>query len=159
MRYPLEQIHSIVGLLPVADAFTGTVATDVFTLKEAASAVVQVIRGDGTTGTGTGTAVITVEACDNNAAANPVAIPFRYRQVVSPDTPGAIIEVAAAGFTWAAGENRLIEVEIEAVELAKLAKAWVRVKSVEAVDDPYVGASMIALHGLRFSRTTGSTYV
>ncbi|SNX54874.1 hypothetical protein [Thermoanaerobacterium sp. RBIITD] len=66
--------HVVNALSPAADAFAGTVFTDVINLRnwEYVSFLIQC--GAGVVGTST----ITVEACDDTPPTNTGAIPFTY---------------------------------------------------------------------------------
>lgn len=143
----LESLHFVKGLDPVADAFSGTVYSDVVSLAEHPRGLALIHKGVGATGTST----ITVEACDDFVPSNVTAVPFRYRAITSGDTPGEITDVAATGFTTTAGSSQLYAIEVDAVELAKAGyKNW-RVKAVEVVDSPVVGAIQILLPDARYA--------
>jgi hypothetical protein len=74
--------HIVKGLDAVANAFAGTVYSDVVHMAEYSVARFIVHKGVGTTGTAT----LTVEACDNANGTNPVAIPFKVRSTPAPTT-------------------------------------------------------------------------
>lgn len=151
-----EEMHFVVGLAPAADVFSGTVTSDVVNMKNWGHCAFYVSRADSTAGTATAT--LTVEACDNANGDNPVAIPYRVTKYeAADDVPGTVLaEIAAAGFTTAAGDNKNYLVEVEAEDFKKVAaaaeKSWVRLKSVEVVNDPVVGAVDIILSKPRFSQ-------
>src|SRR5688500_13686940 len=84
-----EETHVVKGLDPVADAFSGTVYSDVVSMKENNRCVFLVVKGVGTTGTST----ITVQACDDFVPTTRTAIPFRYRRLCNTgDVEGAITQ-------------------------------------------------------------------
>ena len=143
----LENLHAVLGLVPVADAFDGTVASDVFNMSQAGRAIATILKGTGATGTST----ITVEACDDTTPSNVSAIPFRYRAVTTGDTQGALTEATASGFVTTAGANQMYEIEIDAEALSASGYKYARIKAVESVNDPVVGAILVQLFNLRFA--------
>jgi hypothetical protein len=143
----LEHAHFIKGLDPVADAFSGTVYSDIVNMKNFAKAVFQLYKGVGTTGTST----ITVEACDDVAGSNVVAIPFRYRAITTNDSQGNLNQATAAGFTTTAGSSQMYLIEVDENAMGASGYQYVRLKAVEVVDSPVLGGITIALHGKRQS--------
>lgn len=147
--------HIVKGLDAVADAFAGTVYSDVVNIKDWALARFLVHKGVGTTGTST----LTLEACDNAAGDNPVAVPFRYQAYTgADDVPGAVTDAAAAGFATTAGSSQLYVLEVEAQELPA-AKSWVRLKAVEVVNDPVLGGILIELLRPRYGASVPATVI
>lgn len=140
--------HIVKGLDPVADAFDGTVYSDVISLKNHEYAEFYIYKGVGATGTST----ITVEACDDTTPTTSSAIPFHYQTVVSGDTHSALTAAAAAGFATTAGSSQLYKVSVEARALAALGYEYVRLKAVEVVDSPVLGGIMAALQGPRYDQ-------
>ena len=137
MRTHIEQLHFFKVLDPVADAFDGTVASDVVNLgKGGSSAFFLIHKGVGATGTST----VTVEACDDFVPTTTSAIPFLYRAITSGDTPGAVTRAEAAGFTTTAGSSQIYAIQVPAENLAGLGYPCVRVKAVESVNSPVVGS-------------------
>lgn len=146
-RYELLQnLHFVKGLDPVADAFAGTVASDVVDVSNHGGALFLVYKGVGTTGTST----ITVEACDDVTPSNTTAVPFYYKAITSNDTQGAMTAAAAAGFTTTAGSSQIYAVSVDSQELASAGYKYVRLKAVEVVDSPVLGGIAIALYQPRF---------
>ena len=141
-----EEIHTVKGLDPVADALSGTVYSDVVKMTGADHLTAIIHKGVGAVGTAT----ITVEACDDATGANPVAIPFRYRAITDGDTPGALTRVEATGFTTTAGSSQVYIIEVDSEYLGAIDKAWARIKSVEVVNDPVVAGILLFLCDLRF---------
>jgi hypothetical protein len=151
---PFGKRHLVTGLDPVADAFSGTVYSDVLKMAEYAAAEFIIHKGVGTTGTST----ITVEACDNAAGDNPVAVPFTVQKYTgSDDLPGEVISVAAAGFATTAGSSQLYSVMVDSQALGS--KGWVRLKAVEVADDPVLGGILAVLHGPRFATDIPNTAI
>jgi hypothetical protein len=144
----LEQLHLVPGIYPVADFMAGTVTTDIVNCESATGVVFWIFRGDATAGTETGT--VTVEACDTVVPGTATAVAFRYRISTTPDTWGAWTEAAAAGFTMTAGDNQLYEVFVPAANLAALGYGYARLKIVEVINDPVVGAILMAVVNPRY---------
>lgn len=136
--------HPVIGLYPVANAFAGTVYSTVVNMANAASAEFTIIKGVGATGTAT----ITMEACDDKSGTNPVAIPFYYQPYVgTDDVPTAVVAATAAGFTTTAGSNQRYEIQVDSQRMGN--KGWLRLKSVEVAASAVLGMIDIELEGLR----------
>jgi len=147
--------HIVKGLDAVADAFSGTVYSDVVNLDEYAAARFMLHKGVGATGTST----ITVEACDNAAGDNPVAVAFSYQAYIgADDLPGAVASPATTGFATTAGSSQLYVVEVEAQRLPA-AKPWARLKAVEVANDPVLGGVLIELLKPRYGAHIPATAI
>jgi len=129
------------GLDPVADAFAGTVTSDVFSMKNHKLAVAVISKGTGATGTST----ITVLACDDVTPSTTSAIPFKYQAITSGDTPGAITNATTAGFATTAGSSQRYLVYIDASDLASSGYGYCQINAVEVVDSPVLGGIDILL--------------
>jgi hypothetical protein len=144
----LPNLHFIKGLDPVADAFAGTVTSDV--VKATAEGVLFLIsKGVGATGTST----VTVEACDDTTPTTAAAVAFMYRSCVTADTWSAWARATTSGFVTTAGSSQRYQVYAEASELASEGSsgyAYARLKAVEVVDSPVLGGIEIALINPRF---------
>ncbi len=127
--------HIVHGLAPVADAFSGTVRSDVFNMKNYNGCTFLIYKGVGTTGTST----ITVNACDNTTPSNRTAIPFKYRANTSSDTWGAVTVATTAGFTTTAGSNHMYEIIVDGDELGDTGYGYVELTATEVVDSPVLG--------------------
>jgi hypothetical protein len=144
------------GLPPVADAFSGTVYSDVINMKNWAR--VRFIRFDGVGATGTST--LTVEACDNTTPSTVSAIPFRYRETgAGTDVFGALTDATASGFTTTAGSNQIVEVWADAEALGASGYGFIRLKCVEVVDSPCLGGILVELHAPRYASDTDVTVI
>ena len=142
--YLLEKLHIVPGIYPVADFMAGTVQTDILKCESAVGVVFWIFRGDATAGTETGT--VTVQACDDVTPTNNTAVSFQYRISTTPDIWGNWAQAtAAAGFTMTAGDNQVYEVFVPAANLAALGYAYVRLQIVEVINDPVVGAILMAV--------------
>ena len=144
----LEALHFVPGIYPAADFMAGTVQTDIVNCESASGVMFLIFRGDATAGTETGT--VTVQACDTVVPGTATAVAFRYRISTTPDTWGAWTEAAAAGFTMTAGDNQLYEVFVPAANLAALGYSYARLQIVEVVNDPVVGAVLMAVVNPRY---------
>lgn len=133
----------VLGLAPAEDAFSGTVRSDVVTMKNYKTAEFVVLKGAGATGT----TKITVEASDDVTPTNVVAIPFKYQAITSGDTPGVVTDATSTGFDTTAGENQIYRIYVDAAQIAdaNIDYGYVSVKFVEQVDSPCTGAVLISL--------------
>lgn len=146
--------HIVKGLDPVADAFSGTVYSDVVAMREYAAARFIVYKGVGATGVST----ITVEACDDAAGNNPVAVPFAYQAYIgSDDLPGAVQQATTAGFSTTAGSSQLYVIEADAAVMAS--KPYIRLKAVETVDSPVLGGIVIEMLNPRYATDIPNTVI
>lgn len=134
--------HIVHGLAPVADAFSGTVRSDVFNMKNYTGCTFLIYKGVGATGTST----VTVNACDDTTPSNRTAIAFRYRANTSSDTWGAVTAATTTGFATTAGSNHIYEIIVDASELAKAGYGYVELTMVESVDSPVLGGIMFIAH-------------
>lgn len=147
VRYELlKNLHMVKGLDPVADAFAGTVASDVVDMSYHGSVLFLVYKGVGLTGTST----ITVEACDDFVPTNTTAVPFYSKSITSTDVQGEMVERAATGFTTTAGSSQMYLIQVDASALAATGYKNVRLKAVEVVDSPVLGCIAIALAEPRY---------
>lgn len=133
----MERLQPISGLNPVADAFAGTVASDVVDMSEFSRVVFLQFVGTGATGTST----ITVEACDNTTPSNTTAIAFHSRSITS-GAESAFVARAAAGYTTTAGSNRIEVIEVREDALVS-ERRYVRAVFVEVADSPVLGGILI----------------
>ena len=148
------ETHLVRGLDCVADAFSGTVFSDVVNMANYAVARFIVHKGAGLLGTST----ITVEACDDAAGNNPVAVPFSYQAYTgADDVPGTVEEATAAGFVTTAGSAQLYDIQVDSQRLG--GKGWVRLKAAEVTDDPVLGGILIELMGPRYATEVPATAI
>jgi len=150
-----QRSHLEVGIAAVADAFSGTVHSDVFSMKNHNRGLFIVHWGVGTTGT----TLITVEACDDVTPSNVSAIAFYYRVTVAGAAPGAITAAAAAGFTTTAGSNQVIEIEFPAENLNASGYSYVRLTAVEQTNDPLLGGVLFQALEPRFPSAVQASIV
>lgn len=147
--------HLVKGLDAVADAFAGTVRSEVVNMEAFGRALFVLHKGVGTTGTST----ITMEASDDVSATNVTAIPFRYRICTTGDTWGALTDAAAAGFATTAGSSQLYAIEVDAAELGDTGYNFLSMKCVEVVNDPVLGGILIFLHEPRYGQAISATAI
>jgi hypothetical protein len=141
-----SNVHVVKGLDPVADAFSGTVYSDIISMKNHRHIQFLLYKGVGATGTST----ITVEGSDDASGSNVSAITFKYQAVTSGDTHGALTAAAATGFTTSAGSSQLYKIEVDASQLAASGYPYIRLKAVEVVDSPVLGGIVAILSEPRF---------
>lgn len=129
-----DKIHWTIGLAPVADAYSGTVYSDVVKVSGEGMGWIR-IDGVGLLGTST----ITVEACDDVTPTNSTAVAFMYKISTTPDTWGTWTQATTTGFTTTAGSNQVYSIYVDASECAAEGYAYARLKMVEVANDPVVG--------------------
>jgi hypothetical protein len=146
----MDKMHFVKGLDPVADAFSGTVYSDVVSLANYDSCCFVVYAGVGTTGTST----FTVSACDNTTPSTRTAIPFMYREITSGDTEGTITAATTSGFTCTAGSSKIILISVDAGTVAAAnsgaGNQFCELKAVESVDSPVLGGIMVVMGDARY---------
>lgn len=153
-----EKAHIINGLAPVADAFAGTINSDVVDVSEAHGLTFVVWWGVGATGT----TVVTVQACDDVTPTTTSAVAFKYQRVSNhqtSDVPGAVTAAAAAGFTTVAGSNQLYFVHVDPAVLAATGYRYARLHAVESVDSPLLGGILVVLHDLRVQQAIPASMI
>lgn len=156
MEYVLsERMHFVKGLDPVADAFSGTVTSDIVNMENFHAATFVIVKGVGTTGTST----VTVEACDDTSGTNTTAIPFKYRAITSGDTPGTLTTATTAGFTTTAGSSQRYLIHVTAEEMGDTGYGYLRLKMVEVANDPVLGGIEIILHEPRYAQNVMATAI
>jgi len=152
----LHRLHLVKGLDPVADAFAGTINSDVVSLRDHGRVAFVVYIGVGATGTST----FTVEACDDVVPTTTSAIAFWSREILTGDTESAITRRAAAGFVNTAGSSKIIAIEADAKDLPSN-YGFIRLHAVESVNDPCLGGILIILGGLpsRYTEDVNATAI
>ncbi len=135
----MEKLQFIKGIDPVANAFAGTVYSDVVDMSDFERVVFALVIGVGTTGTST----LTDQACDDTTPSNRTAVPFRYRQILALDTEGALTAAAATGFTTTAGSSKIVLVEVTEADLADTNYRYVQLKAVEVAASAVLGGVLI----------------
>jgi len=144
------------GIVPVADAFSATVATDVINMEGYQHCEFIRIAGVGVTGTST----VTVEACDNVTPSNTSAIPFRYRETAAgTDVFGPLTDATSSGFLTTAGSNQIVVIEVDAEALGPSGYQFIRAKFVEGTDSPVLGTVLVRLSGARYGQSADATVI
>lgn len=138
--------HFVKGIDPVADAFAGTVYSDVYSMRGHDLITFIIYKGVGITGTST----ITIEACDDVVPSNVSAIPFRYQAITTGDTHGAETAAAATGFMTTAGSSQIYVITVKASALAASGYGFIRLKAVEVANDPVLGGVLAFLDKPKF---------
>jgi len=141
----LDKLHWVKGIDPIADAFAGTVRTDIV---ECLGQGVLFLRYDGV-GT-TGTSVVTVEACSNVTPGASTAVAFMYRTCTTGDTWGNWTAATTTGFTTTAGSSQLYQIYVDAAELAEEGYGYARAVFTESADSEVLGGVLIAVVNLRY---------
>src|SRR5262249_9201484 len=91
---------------------------------------------------GTGTVTIKVEACTSSAGANNTSIAFRYATGVAATGVWSAFAsaTAASGYTTVAGANKMVLVEVDAMDVYTAISGsqplWVRLALTEVVNSP-----------------------
>ena len=137
----MERLHFVKGLDPVANAFAGTVRSDVVSLANFRRCLFVIYDGVGTTGTSTWT----VNACDNTTPSNRSAISYTYREILTGDTEGARTAAGTSGYTNTAGSSKIILIEVSADQLAASGYGYVELTSVESVANAVLGGILVIL--------------
>src|SRR3990167_6375016 len=109
MTLMMEHLHFAKGIDPVADAFAGTVRSDVYSMRGHGPGLFVIYCGVGSTGTST----LTVNACDDVATTTLWAVTCCYRHLLTGDTPGAFTRATASGFVTTAGSSKIVLVEVD----------------------------------------------
>lgn len=152
------------GLSPVADAFAGTVYSDVVSIKNVRHVTFIVLIGVGTTGTTT----FTVQACDDFTPSNSDAVAFKYRKCTTMDTFSTAVQSATtAGFLSTAGSDQLYIIEVDADAVLAAGQAATtpydavgcRLKCVEGTDAAMVGAILVIGSEQRVSGQATATFI
>lgn len=147
--------HFVKGLDPVADAFAGTVYTDVFSMRNYKTALIQMYIGVGTTGTST----ITVNACDDVSASTETAVPFLYQQILTGDTASALTQATTAGFTTTAGSSKFVNVWVNASDIGATGYEFCRAKFVEVANAACLGGVTVMLLDPRYDEDIQPTAI
>ena len=153
--YGRKYSHYVKGLDPIADAFAGTVYSDIVSMQGHDVVTFVLYKGVGTTGTST----LTVEACSTVGAAATSAIPFRYQRVNPGDTHGAETLATVSGFTTTAGSSELYIITAKAEDLAASGYEFVRLKAVEVANDPVLGGILVIMQEPKDDKAVQATVI
>ncbi len=151
-----QQTKYVQGVIPLANAFAGTVYTDIINVKNYSHVEFIRVHGVGTTGTST----VTIEASDDVAGSNVSAVPFRYREVgAGTDVYGALTDATSTGFTTTAGSNQIAVIEVDAEALGASGYQFIRAKFVEVAASAVLGLVLVRLSGARYAKSTDVTAI
>lgn len=137
-------VHYVRGMPYAADLYAaGTVYSDVVNMKNHHQVAFIINQELGSTGTAT----ITIQACDDAVPSNRSAVPFYVQKYLAgSDVPAAPVAVAATGFTTTAEATAaLYVIMVDAAVLAASGYGYVQMKAVEVVNDPVAGSVLIEL--------------
>lgn len=137
-------MHLVMGLAPVADAFSGTVYSDIIEVAGQGMGFV-IFKGAGATGTST----VTVEACSTITAAATTAVAFWYKRIGATDSGWTA--ATSAGFTTTAAASDIYHIAVAADVIGVTGYAYARLKMVESVNDPVLGGILAYVYGGRFT--------
>jgi len=139
----LQRCKYVKGLDPVADYTAGDpVYTDIIKMGNWETATFFVYKGVGTTGTAT----ITLQACDDNEASNTSNVGFRYSSNTATDVIGDLTTVTSAGVLISAGSSQIWAATVDASELTNSYK-FVRLALNETDSTAVLGGVMCILTG------------
>lgn len=150
-----QKIHFAIGLNAVADAFSGTVYSDVVNAKNYSKVVFLAHHGVGATGTSTFTVLAGSDTADPPTAST--AIPFQYKVMSTSDTEGALTAATTSGFLSTAGSNQVYWIEVDCAELGDTGYTYLCLKCVEGTDSPRLGGILTLLCGPRYAQDVPAT--
>ena len=141
--------HYVRGMAYSADLFAGTVYSDVVNMENhhQVTFLVNIELGS------TGTATLTVQACDDVVPTTRSAVPFAYQKyLTASDVPAAPVQVASTGFvTTAEATAQMYVIKVDAAVLAASGYGYVQLKAVEGPNDPVAGSVVIELGQPRYN--------
>lgn len=144
-----QNIHAV-NAMPSAnqaayeDLFNGDPSTDVVNLGKYEKATWLVQKAAG----GTGTALVTVESCDDVTPSTATAVAFNYWTCTSGDTWSDMQTATSTGFTTTAGADQMYAIEINSAELSGTDQ-YARLTMTEVADDPVDGTVVCIMSGGR----------
>lgn len=141
----IERMKVVPALAPSADIFAGDTATDVISLENY-DRILFLLFGVATTGT----AVVTVEECDDFTPTTSTAIAYTYYSNVATDVWSAAISATASGFTTATSDTYIYGIEVKASDLTE-GFPCVRCVFTEGVDAAVIGSCTAILGDARFA--------
>ena len=136
----LSHLHWTIGLTPAANAFAGTVNTDIMKCT-GEGMLFLIVKGAGAAGTST----VTVDACDTVGPANSTPVAFMYRASTTLDVWGDWTQATVTGFATTAGANQMYQVYVPAQELGTEGYAYARLHAVEVVAQAVTGTVLMAI--------------
>jgi hypothetical protein len=151
MTVKISNFYKVSLLDPIADAFAGTLNTDIVNCQ-GHGVVFTIGKGVGATGTST----ITISACDDVTPSNTTDVIFWYRAMTTMGTWGDWTAATATGFTTTAGSSQLYECYVPADVLGASTYGYARLNAVEVVDNPVLGYVLAEVVNTRYSTQTAT---
>ena len=149
-----SQIHLVKGLDPIADAFEGTVYSDIVDVSLWKHVCFVMYIGVGATGT----SILTVVPVSNIAAgASGTAVSFEYRECLTGDTWTA--ETTAATFTTTAGSSKMVSVELDTDAIEASGYKYCRLSCVQSVDAACLGCLFVILSEPRYAQAVAASAI
>jgi len=149
-------LHLIKGLDPVADAFDGTVYSDIISCRNFKTIAFVIFKGAGAVGT----SKITVNASNNIVAGAETAIPFRYQRINPGDTHSTLTKcTAAGGFTTTAGSSEMYIIYVNASDVGATGYEFCRLSAVEVANAEVLGGILAIGLDPRFDREIQETAI
>ena len=157
--------HIVQGIVPVADAFSGGVSTDIVSLKDYNRVTWLIITG-AIEDSGISN-VVTVDACDDTTPTNTTAMAFYHRSLewtTSADSWGALTAAAAAGYNLTdnhavANAVHLVTVTGDMVQSAAPGYEYARLTIAETADKTITAAVLVILDEARYPQATPLTAI
>lgn len=143
----IQTTHAVTLVTPSADAFAGTVTSNVVNMRDHTHLTAYVYRG----AAASGTSLITCQSSATSAGSSATAIPFRRREgtVSTQDGYGDEVDVTAAGYTTTAEKDNIIDIiEVNASDMDGTDE-YLSIKAVEDVDHPVLGGIIGIMSGQR----------
>jgi hypothetical protein len=119
------------------DMFESNISSDVVSMENLSAIDFFLIKLDGAVGT----AVVTINSCDDTTPSTTTAIAFEYRYCTTPDTWSAWTAATSSGVTVTAGANDMWQFHINAAELSSTDK-YIQFVATEADSTAVDGAVM-----------------
>jgi len=135
------------------DIFDGDPATDIINLAKYGAVIFFIMIGANGS---SGSAVVTVESCDDVSASTATAVAFKYWACTTPDVWGDMTAATTAGFTTSATANNMYAIEVDASELSGT-DSFVNMICTESVNQPVDGAIMAIAGNPRYAQEVKPT--
>ena len=143
MSMNIDRDHFVNAVVPVANAFAGTLSSDVIKVDGDGIEFI-IIRG-----AGTGSTVVTVLACSNPAAAATAAVTFWYKEIVTDPGDTEWTLATTTGFTAAANANAMFRVWVPADLIGANGYNYAQLKAVEGTANATTGCVLARIVNTR----------
>lgn len=144
MSHNIDADHFVQALPPAADAFAGTITSDVIKV-DGDGIEFLIYRGVGATGTST----ITALAADDVTPTNTTAIVFWYKEITSDPGDETWTLATTAGFATTLGSNAMFRIWIPADLVGAEGYGYAQLKAVEVTDSPVLGGILARIVNTR----------